>query len=101
MKAIIAILLLGVTGAALAETSKPADQPITVYKGGKSYIYDRASTPYRAGTPYIDDRLQMRRLLPSGFRSDSQKAPSDATQGAPDTGDKPAPEKTPARHRVG
>ncbi len=40
MKAIIAILLLTVSGAALAETGKPADQPITVYKGGKPYIYD-------------------------------------------------------------
>jgi hypothetical protein len=40
MKAIVAILLLGMTGAALAETGKPADQPITVYKGGKPYIFD-------------------------------------------------------------
>ena len=90
MKAIVAILLLGMTGAAFAETSKPADQPITVYKGGKPYIYDSARTPYRAGTPYIDDRLQMRRLLPSGFRSDAPEAAPDTAQ------DKPTPEKAPA-----
>jgi hypothetical protein len=99
MKAIIAILLLGVTGAALAETSKPADQPITVYKGGKPYIYDRASTPYRAGTPYISDRLFMRQRLPTGFRPDTQDASPDATQGTPDTTNRPAPVK--AQHGVG
>jgi hypothetical protein len=38
MKTIAAILLLAMTGTALAETQ--ADQPITVYKAGKPYIYD-------------------------------------------------------------
>jgi hypothetical protein len=99
MKAIIAILLLTVPGAALAETSKPADQSITVYKGGKPYVYDRASTPYRAGTPYISDRLFMRQRLPTGFRPDALEAPPDASQGTPDPTNKPAPAK--ARHGVG
>jgi hypothetical protein len=40
MKTIVAILLLAATGAALAETGKPADQSITVYKAGKPYIFD-------------------------------------------------------------
>ncbi len=90
MKAIAAILLLAMTGAALAEPSKPADQPVTTYKDGKPYIFDSARTPYRAGTPYLDDRLQMRRLLPSGFRSDAPEASPDSAQ------DKPTPEKAPA-----
>ena len=68
MKTIVAILLLGMTGPALAEPGKPAEQPITVYKGGKPYIYDRNSTPYRAGAPYIDDPLIMRLHAPAGFR---------------------------------
>jgi hypothetical protein len=38
MKTIAAILLLAMTGTALAETQ--ADQPITVYKAGKPFIYD-------------------------------------------------------------
>ena len=70
MKAILATLLLTVSGAALAETGKPADQPVTVYRDGK---------------PYMDDRLQMRRLLPSGFRSDAQQAPSKVIQDQPIT----------------
>ena len=82
MKAIAAILLLAMTGAALAETGKPADQPITVYKDGKPFIFDG-----------------MRRRLPSGFRSDVQKTPPDATQDAPDNANKPAPVK--ALHRAG
>jgi hypothetical protein len=40
MKTIAAILLLAMTGAALAEA--PADQTIKVYKGGKLFIYDSA-----------------------------------------------------------
>ena len=53
MKAIVAILLLGMTGAALAETAKSADQPITVYKGGKPYIFDglRRMCPQTRGAP--------------------------------------------------
>ena len=90
MKATAAILLLTMTGTALAEAGKPADQSITVYKGGKPYIYDSARTPYRAGTPYIDDRLFMQRRLPMGFRSDASEASPDTAQ------DKPTPEKTPA-----
>jgi predicted lipoprotein len=38
MKAIVAILLLAMTSAALAETQ--SDQPIKLYKGGKLIIYD-------------------------------------------------------------
>jgi len=53
MKTIVAILLLGMTGAALAESSKSADQPITVYKGGKPYIFDslRRMCPPTRGAP--------------------------------------------------
>jgi hypothetical protein len=40
MKAIVAILLLATAGAALADTAKPTDRPITVYKAGKPYIFD-------------------------------------------------------------
>ena len=39
MKAIIAILLCDDRRGA-GRDGKPADQPITVYKGGKPYIYD-------------------------------------------------------------
>ena len=38
----------------------------------------------------MDDRLQMRRLLPSRFRSDALEASPDSTQ------DKSKPEKAPA-----
>jgi hypothetical protein len=95
MKAIVAILLLATTGAAQAETGKPADQPVTVHKAGKPYIFDGARTPYRAGMPYIDDRLQMRQLLPSGFRSDAPEASPDSAQ------DKPTPVIAPAPKRPG
>jgi hypothetical protein len=40
MKSVVAILLLATAGVALAETGKPADRPITVYKAGTPYIYD-------------------------------------------------------------
>jgi len=76
MKAIAAILLLAMTGTAQAETGKPADQPVTVYKDGKPFIFDG-----------------MRRMaprMPYGFRSDAPEASPDSAQ------DKPAPEKAPA-----
>jgi hypothetical protein len=74
MKAIVAILLLGMSGAALAETAKPTDQPITVYKAGKPYIYD-----------------SLRRMAP-------RCAPQDAPCPAPN---KPEAEKKPVPKGVG
>jgi len=74
MKAIVAILLLGMTGAALAETGKPADRPITVYKAGKPYIYD-----------------SLRRMAP---RCQTQGAPESCP--APSEASKPEAEKKPA-----
>ena len=44
MKAIVAILLLAATGAALAGTAKPADRPIVLYKAGQPYIFDGKRT---------------------------------------------------------
>ena len=93
MKAVVAILLLAMTGAAQAEPSKPA--AVTTYKDGKPYIYDSARTPYRAGTPYIPDRLFMQRRLPMGFQSDAPEASPDTAQ------DKPTPEKAPASKSPG
>ena len=49
MKTIVAILLLGMTGAALADTVKPATSD-------KPYIYDSARQRYQ------DDRLRSHRL---------------------------------------
>jgi hypothetical protein len=79
MKAIVAILLLGMTGAALAETSKPADQPLTVYKAGKPYIFDG-----------------LRRMAP---RCQTQGAPESCP--APPEANKPEAEKKPAPKGVG
>jgi hypothetical protein len=52
MKTIVAVLLLGMTGGALADTAKP----VTADQAGKSYIYDSNRKPY------IDDRLRSHRL---------------------------------------
>jgi hypothetical protein len=73
MKTIAAILLLAMTGTALAETQ--ADRPITVYKAGKPYIYDsvrrkicpkqenaNCSTPSQTGKPEAE-----KMPLPKGF----------------------------------
>jgi hypothetical protein len=40
MKTITAILLLATAGAALADTAKPADRPIVIYKAGQPFIFD-------------------------------------------------------------
>jgi hypothetical protein len=40
MKAIVAILLLATAGAALADTAKPLDRPIVIYKAGQPFIFD-------------------------------------------------------------
>jgi hypothetical protein len=74
MKAIIAILLLGMTGAALAESSTPADQPITVYKGGKPYIFDG-----------------LRRMVPRCSTQESVSCPAPSEIGKPEAEKKPAP----------
>jgi hypothetical protein len=52
MKTAVAILLLGMTGAVLADPARP----VTSDKAGKSYIYDANRKPY------IGDRLRSHRL---------------------------------------
>jgi hypothetical protein len=79
MKMIVAILLLGMTGPAIAETGKPAEQPITVYKGGKPYIYDG-----------------LRRMAPRCQMQDG----SEICSAVPEI-DKPKAEKKPAPKGVG
>ena len=79
MKVTVAILLLGMTGAALAETSKPADRPITVYKAGNPYIYDG-----------------LRRMAPRCQMQDG----SEICSAVPEI-DKPKAEKKPAPKGVG
>ena len=78
MKAIVAILFLATAGAALAETGKPADQSITVYKAGKPYIYDslrrmapRCSTANEPGSCQVPSEISRpeaeKKPVPKGF----------------------------------
>jgi hypothetical protein len=91
MKAVAAILLLAMTGGVLADTAKP----MTGDNADKPYIYDSARKFFDGRHPYLDDRLQMRRLKPSGFRSDALEMSPDSAK------DEPMPEKAPAAKSPG